>query len=38
MATESKVRSYGYCTGMKTLTPALSTEHIVIEILYWNSN
>lgn len=37
MATESKECGYGYCTGMKTLTPTLSTELIVIKILYWNS-
>jgi len=28
---------YEDCTGIKTLTPTISTAHIVIEILYWNS-
>jgi len=28
---------YEGCTGIKTLTPTISTAHIVIEILYWNS-
>lgn len=28
---------YKGCIGIKTLTPTISTLHIVIEILYWNS-
>lgn len=38
METESDMLcSYEDCTGIKTLTPTISTAHIVIEILYWNS-